>query len=78
MLTKEELDDEYAYADEFFSSDEGMFLGDDSLMSRFSEEGVNVIVPCFSDSSPVEIEYCSKLVVAPVVICFPGPVPYKS
>ena len=62
----------------FFSSDEAMFLGDDSLMSKFSEEGVNVIGPCFSNSSVVKIEYYSKSFVSQVVICFPGPILYKS
>ena len=57
---------------EFFSSDEDMFSRGDFLMSKFLEEGVNVIVPCFNDSIPVEIEYCSKPIVAPVVIFFPG------
>ena len=71
----ESYNDEYASADELFSSDENLFSGDDSLMT---EEGVNVIVPCFNDSTPFEIEYFSKLVVSPVVICLPGPVPYKS
>ena len=46
-------DDEDGFADEFFSSDEHLFYGDDSLMT---EKGVNVIVSCFNDSSPVEIE----------------------
>ena len=49
------------------------FSSDDSLMTRLSEEGVNVIVSCFNDSAPVEIEYCSKPVVAPVVICLLRP-----
>ena len=47
-------------------------------MPKYSEVGVNVIVPCFGVPAPVEIEYHSKLVVAPVVICLPGPIPYKS
>ena len=64
-LAEDESDDEYASANEFFSSHEDMFSRGDSLMSKFSEEGVNVIVPCFNDSDPVEIEYCSKLVIFP-------------
>ena len=73
-----ESDDEYASANELFSSDEDMFSSDDSVMTKYSEEGVNIIVPYFNDSSPVEIEYCSKPVVAPLVICLLGPVSYKS
>ena len=49
-------DDEYASANEFFSSDEDMFSSKDYLMSKFSKDGVNVIVLCFNDSAPVEIE----------------------
>ena len=77
-MVEDESDDEYASADELFSSDEDMFSNVDSLIPKFSEEGVNVIVPCFNDSAPVEIEYCSKSVVFPMVICLPGPIPYKS
>ena len=55
-LVDTESDDEYASVDEFFSSDEYNFSGDDSAMTKFSEEGVNIIVPCFNDSTPVEIE----------------------
>ena len=77
-MAEEESNDEYASADEFFSSDEDMFSNGDSLIPKFSEEGVNIVMPCFNDSTPVEIKYCSKSVVAPVVICLPGPVPYKS
>ena len=51
------LDDEYASADEFFSSDEDMFSNNDSVMSKYSKEGVNVIVPCFCVPAPIEIEY---------------------
>ena len=39
--------DEYVFANELFSSDEGMFYKNDSVMSKYSEEGVNVIVPFF-------------------------------
>ncbi|CAI8588867.1 unnamed protein product [Vicia faba] len=77
-LAEVESDDEYASAYELFSLDEDMFSGDYSLAPKFYEEGVNLIVPCFNDYVPVEIEYCSKPVVAPVVICLPGHVPYKS
>ena len=54
-LADDESDDEYASAEELFSSDEDMFSKGDSLMSKFSEQGVNVIVPCFNDSASVEI-----------------------
>ena len=67
-------DDEYAYAYEFFSSNKDMFSNNDYVMSKYSKEGVNVIVACFGVPSPKEIEYHSKPVVAPVVICLPGPV----
>ena len=70
--------DEYASVDEFFSSDEDMFSSNDYVMSKYSEEGVNVFVPCFGVHVPIEIEYHSKPIVAPVVICLSGPVPYKS
>ena len=46
-------------------------------MTKYSEEGVNIIVSCSNVPAPIEIEYCSKSVVAPVVICLPGPVPYE-
>ena len=49
-------DDEYASADEFFSSEEDMFSNNDYVMSKYPEEGVNVILPCFSVSAPIEIE----------------------
>ena len=49
-------DDEYASADELFSSDEDMFSNNDYVMSKYPEEGVNVILPCFSVSAPIEIE----------------------
>ena len=42
-------DDKYVSADEFFSSDKDMFSSNDSVMSKYSEEGVNVIVPCLSN-----------------------------
>ena len=70
-------DDEYVSADEFFSSDEDMFSNNDSVMSKYSEEGVNVIVSCFGVPAPIDIEYHSKPVIAPVVICLPGLVPYE-
>ena len=64
--------------DEFFSSDEDMFSSNDSVMFEYSKEGVNVVVPCFGVPAPINVEYHSKPVVAPVVICLPGLVPYKS
>ena len=70
--------DEYASAYEFFSLEEGLLSGNDSLMTRLYEVGMNVIVLCFNDSAPIEIEYCSKPVVAFVVICLPMLVPYES
>ena len=39
--------DEYVSADEFFSSDEDFFSNNDYVLSKYSEEGVNVIMPCF-------------------------------
>ena len=45
-------DDEYVSADEFFSSDEDMFSNNDFVMSKYSEEWVNVIVPCFGVPTP--------------------------
>ena len=71
-------DDEYASADEFFSSDEDMFSSNDYVIPNYFVEEVNVIVPCFNVPAPIEIKYCSKPVVAPVVICLPSLVPYKS
>ena len=69
--------DEYVFANELFSSDEDMFSNNDSVMSKYSEEGVNVIVPCFGFPTPIEIEYHSKPAVSPVVIYLSGLVPYK-
>ena len=71
-------DDEYSFVDEFFSTYEAALSSNDSVMSKYSEEGVNIIVPCFRVPTPIEIEYHSKPVVAPVVICLQGPVPYES
>ena len=48
-------DDEYASADEFFSSDEDMLSNNDYVMSKYYEEWVNVIVPCFSVPAPSTI-----------------------
>ena len=70
-------DDEYASTDLLFSSNEDMFSINDSVMSKYSEEGVNVIVPCFGFPTPIEIEYHSKPAVSPVVIYLSGLVPYK-
>ena len=70
-------DDEYASADDFFSSDEDMFFRYDSVMTECVEEGVNVIVPCFGNPTPFEVEYHGKPAITPLVISLPGPVPYK-
>ena len=64
--------------DEYVSADEDMFSSNDSVMSEYSEEGVNVVVPCFGVPAPINVEYHSKPFVAPVVICLPGHVPYES
>ena len=71
-------DDEYASADEFFSSDEDLFSIDDSAMTECVKEGVNFIVPCFGTPTHFEVEYHSKPAITPLVISLPGPVPYKS
>ena len=78
FLAETVSDDAYASAYEFFSSEEDMFSINYSVMSKYSEELVNVIVPCFGVSASIEIEYYSKPTVAPVVICLPSPVPYES
>ena len=54
-LYKEESDDEYASADEYFSSDEDLFSRDDSVMTAYVEEGVNVIVPYFGAPAHFEV-----------------------
>ena len=51
-LTKEVSDEEYASANEYFSSDEDLFSRNDSIMTDYVEEGVNVIVPCFGGTRP--------------------------
>ena len=56
FLVETKSDYAYAFADEFFSSDEDMFSSDDSAITKYSEEGGNVIVPCFNDPAPIEIE----------------------
>ena len=76
-LSEEESNDEYASADEFFSLDEDMFSRDDSIMTDYVKEGVNVIVPCFGAPSHFEVEYHNKSTITPLVISLPGPVPYK-
>ena len=48
------------------------------MISKYYEEGVNVIVPCFGVPAPIEIVYHGKPIGAPVVICLSGPVPYES
>ena len=55
-----------------------MFSSNDYVMSKYSEEGVNVIVPCFSVPALIEIEYHSKPNVALVVIWLSSHVPYES
>ena len=77
-MTEEGSDEEYASADEYFSSDEDLFSRNDLLMTDCVEEGVNVIVPCFGAPAHFELEYHSKPAVTPLVISFPGPIPYKS
>ena len=52
----EEESDEYASADEFFSSDEDIFSRDNSVMTECVEEGVNVIVPCFGAPTHFEVK----------------------
>ena len=76
-LAETVLDDEYASTDELFSSDEDVLSSNDFVMSKYSEEGVNFIVPCFGVPFPIEIEYHGKPTIAPVLICLSGPVPYK-
>ena len=71
-------DDEYAYAEGFFSSNDDVFSNNDFVISKYSEEGVNVIVPCFGVPASIEIEYHSQPIVAPMVIYLLGPVPYES
>ena len=59
----------------------GKILGynnDSMTLENVEEVGVNVIVPHFDIPTPVEITYCSKPTVTPIVICLPGPIPYKS
>ena len=46
-LSEEESDEEYASANEYFSSDEDLFSRNDLLITDCVEEGVNLIVPCF-------------------------------
>ena len=65
-LTEEESEEEYASADEFFSSDEDSFPRNDFLMTDCVEEGVNVIVPCFGAPAHLEVEYHSKPAVTPI------------
>ena len=71
-------DDEYVYADEFFPSHEDKFSNNDYVIPGYAEEeGVSVIVPNFDVLAPVEIAYCNRPAIAPVVIWFPGAVPYR-
>ena len=67
-LAEEESDSEYASADEYFSSNEDFFSRDDSAMTEYVEEGVNVIVPCFGAPTPFEVEYHGKPGITPLVI----------
>ncbi|CAI8617493.1 unnamed protein product [Vicia faba] len=77
-LMGEESEEEYASADEYFSSDVDLFTGYGLLRADCVEEGVNVIVRCFGAPAHLEVEYHSKPAVTPLVISLPGPVPYKS
>ena len=77
-LTKKGSDEEYASADECFSSYEDLFSRNDSIMIDCVEEGVNVIVPYFGAPAHLEFEYYSKPYVTPLVISLLGPIPYKS
>ena len=77
VCLKEE-EEEYASVDEYFSSNEDLFAGNDLLMADCVEEGVNVIVPSFDAPAYLKVEYHSKPVVTPLVISLPGPIPYKS
>ena len=77
-LAEEESDEEYASADEYLSSDEDLFSRDDSTMTECVEKRVNVIVPCFGAPTHFKVEYHSKSAITPLVISFPGHVPYKS
>ena len=47
-------------------------------MTDCVEEGVNAIVPCFGAPAHLEVEYHGKPAITPLVISFPGPIPYKS
>ena len=78
FLVEEESNDEYASTDEYFSSDEDLFSRDDSIMTDYVKEGINVIVPLFGAPSHFEVEYHSKPAITPLVISFSSPVPYKS
>ena len=77
-MAEEESKDEYASADEYFSSDEDLFSINDSIMTDYVKEGVNIIVPCFGAPAHLEVEYYSKPVVTPLVISLSGLIPYKS
>ena len=59
-LAEEESDDEYASADEFFSSYEDLFSRDDSVMTDCVEDGVNVIVPFFGAPRREKCERLSR------------------
>ena len=55
-----------------------MFSRNNSIMTDYVEEEVNVIVPCFGAPTHFEVEYHSKPAITPLVISLSGPVPYKS
>ena len=78
LFRSEESEEECASADEYFSSDEDLFAGNDLLRNDYVEEGVKVIVPCFGAPAHLEVEYHSKPIVTPLVISLPGLVPYES
>ena len=77
-LVEDESNEEYASADEYFSLDEDWFSRNDSMMTDYVEEGVNLILPCFGAPSYLEVEYYSKPAIAPLVISLSSSVPYKS
>ena len=70
--------DEYVSVDEFFFSDESMFYDNFVILEYSKEAEVNVIVPHFGVPFLVEITYCKKPIVSPVVIFLSGPIPCES
>ena len=64
-------DEEYVSADEFFSSDEGIFSNNDFVMPEYSKEvRVNFVVPCFGDHAHVETQYIESLMLLPWLFIF--------